>query len=127
HASRLHWDFRLEHDGVLVSWAVPKGPPLETGMQRLAVRTEDHPMEYGTFEGTIPQEEYGGGEVSIWDTGTIEIEKWREGSEVIAICHGQIGRAAGRERGEESGRGGALGEAERAREAAASDAKRVDA
>ncbi|HJB11148.1 MAG TPA: ATP-dependent DNA ligase [Candidatus Brachybacterium merdavium] len=89
HASRLHWDFRLEHDGVLVSWAVPKGPPLETGMQRLAVRTEDHPMEYGTFEGTIPQEEYGGGEVSIWDTGTIEIEKWREGSEVIAICHGQ--------------------------------------
>jgi len=89
HASRLHWDFRLEHDGVLVSWAVPKGPPLKTGVQRLAVQTEDHPMEYGTFEGTIPQEEYGGGEVSIWDTGTIEIEKWREGSEVIAICRGQ--------------------------------------
>lgn len=89
HASRLHWDVRLEHEGVLVSWAVPKGPPLETGVQRLAVQTEDHPMEYGTFEGTIPKDEYGGGEVSIWDTGTIQIEKWREGSEVIAVCHGQ--------------------------------------
>ena len=89
HASSLHWDFRLQHDGVLVSWAVPKGPPLETGVQRLAVRTEDHPLEYGTFEGAIPQDEYGGGEVTIWDAGTTEIEKWREGAEVIAVCHGR--------------------------------------
>ncbi|MFC7374217.1 MULTISPECIES: ATP-dependent DNA ligase [unclassified Brachybacterium] len=89
HASRLHWDFRLQHEGVLVSWAVPKGPPLEVDVNRLAVQTEDHPLEYGTFEGTIPKDEYGGGEVTIWDAGTIEIEKWREGKEVIAICHGR--------------------------------------
>jgi bifunctional non-homologous end joining protein LigD len=68
---------------------VPKGPPLETDVQRLAVQTEDHPLEYGTFEGTIPKDEYGGGTVTIWDTGTIEIEKWRDGSEVIAVCHGR--------------------------------------
>ena len=89
HASRLHWDFRLENHGVLVSWAVPKGPPLESDVNRLAVQTEDHPLEYGTFEGTIPKGEYGGGEVTIWDAGTIEIEKWREGKEVIAVCHGR--------------------------------------
>ncbi|HJG91926.1 MAG TPA: non-homologous end-joining DNA ligase, partial [Brachybacterium massiliense] len=89
HASRLHWDFRLQHSGVLVSWAVPKGPPLETDVNRLAVQTEDHPLEYGTFEGTIPEAEYGGGEVTIWDTGSIEIEKWREGREVIVVCHGR--------------------------------------
>ncbi|APX34181.1 ATP-dependent DNA ligase [Brachybacterium sp. P6-10-X1] len=89
HASSLHWDVRLENDGVLVSWAVPKGPPLEVDVNRLAVRTEDHPLEYGTFEGTIPRDEYGGGDVSIWDTGTVEIEKWREGEEVIAVCHGR--------------------------------------
>ncbi|ATG52845.1 ATP-dependent DNA ligase [Brachybacterium vulturis] len=88
HASRLHWDFRLQHSGVLVSWAVPKGPPLETEVNRLAVRTEDHPLEYGTFEGSIPKDEYGGGDVTIWDTGAIEIEKWREGEEVIVVCHG---------------------------------------
>ena len=89
HASRLHWDFRLQHSGVLVSWAVPKGPPLETDVNRLAVQTEDHPLEYGTFEGTIPEQEYGGGEVILWDTGSIEIEKWREGREVIVVCHGR--------------------------------------
>ncbi|MGO1228420.1 ATP-dependent DNA ligase [Brachybacterium sp. AOP42-C2-15] len=89
HASRLHWDFRLQHSGVLVSWAVPKGPPLETDQNRLAVQTEDHPLEYGTFEGTIPAQEYGGGEVALWDTGTVEIEKWREGKEVIVVCHGR--------------------------------------
>ncbi|GAA1490154.1 ATP-dependent DNA ligase [Brachybacterium sacelli] len=89
HASSLHWDFRLEHDGVLVSWAVPKGPPLEVDVNRLAVQTEDHPLEYGTFEGSIPKDEYGGGDVTIWDTGTLEIEKWREGEEVIAVFHGR--------------------------------------
>ncbi|WP_422116708.1 ATP-dependent DNA ligase [Brachybacterium sp. UNK5269] len=89
HASRLHWDVRLEHDGVLVSWAVPKGPPLEVDVNRLAVQTEDHPLEYATFEGTIPRKEYGGGEMTIWDTGTARIEKWREGKEVIVVCHGR--------------------------------------
>ncbi|MEO9247939.1 ATP-dependent DNA ligase [Citricoccus nitrophenolicus] len=89
HARRLHWDFRLEHSGVLVSWAVPKGPPLDTESNRLAVQTEDHPLEYGTFEGTIAKGEYGAGEVTIWDAGTIEIEKWREGKEVIAVLSGR--------------------------------------
>ncbi|OMH34140.1 ATP-dependent DNA ligase [Tersicoccus sp. Bi-70] len=89
HARRLHWDFRLEHAGVLVSWAVPKGPPLSTSENRLAVQTEDHPLEYGTFAGTIPKGEYGGGEVTIWDHGTYELQKWRDGKEVIAVVHGQ--------------------------------------
>lgn len=88
HARRLHWDFRLEHDGVLVSWAIPKGPPMSGEKNRLAVQTEDHPLEYGTFEGTIPRGEYGAGEVSIWDSGTYTLEKWREG-EVIATLHGR--------------------------------------
>lgn len=89
HARRLHWDFRLEHAGVLVSWAVPKGPPLDSGTNRLAVMTEDHPLEYGTFEGTIAKGEYGAGEVTIWDSGTWEPEKWREGQEVIGVLHGR--------------------------------------
>ncbi|WP_344309412.1 ATP-dependent DNA ligase [Brevibacterium samyangense] len=88
HARRLHFDTRLEHHGVLVSWAVPKAPPLEVGTRRLAVRTEDHPLEYATFEGTIPKGEYGAGEVTIWDSGTIEIEKW-EDDEVIAVLDGR--------------------------------------
>lgn len=93
HARRLHWDVRLERDGVLVSWAVPKGLPAEPGQIRLAVHTEDHPMEYATFEGTIPAGEYGGGRMTIWDSGTYETEKWTD-HEVAVVLHG--GRVDGR-------------------------------
>jgi bifunctional non-homologous end joining protein LigD len=89
HARRLHYDFRLEHDGVLVSWALPKGVPTEVAKNHLAVQTEDHPIEYGSFEGRIPAGEYGAGEVTIWDSGTYELEKWRDGEEVIAVLHGE--------------------------------------
>lgn len=88
HASRLHWDFRLEHDGVLVSWALPKGVPTDYRANHLAVQTEDHPLEYGSFEGDIPKGEYGGGHVDIWDEGDFELEKWRDGKEIIATLHG---------------------------------------
>ncbi|SKC43610.1 ATP-dependent DNA ligase [Okibacterium fritillariae] len=88
HASRLHWDFRLEHAGVLVSWALPKGVPTDTKGNHLAVQTEDHPLEYGSFEGSIPAGEYGAGEVTIWDAGTYELEKWRK-DEVIARLTGR--------------------------------------
>ena len=87
-ASHLHHDFRLEHDGVLVSWALPKGVPTDPARNHLAVPTEDHPMSYRSFEGTIPKGEYGAGEVSIWDTGTCEFEKWRD-DEVIVTLHGE--------------------------------------
>jgi DNA ligase D, 3''-phosphoesterase domain/DNA polymerase LigD, polymerase domain len=88
HARRLHYDFRLEHDGVLVSWAVPKGLPTDPKQNRLAVPTEDHPMAYGSFEGTIPPGQYGAGTVRIWDAGSYEAEKWRDG-EVIVVLHGR--------------------------------------
>jgi bifunctional non-homologous end joining protein LigD len=97
HASRLHWDFRLERDGVLVSWAVPRGVPHSAQRNNLAVMTEDHPMEYASFEGTIPAGEYGGGTVTIWDDGRYDLEKWRD-DEIIATLEGRPGGPLGRVR-----------------------------
>ena len=102
HARRLHYDFRLERDGVLVSWAIPKNLPETTAVNHLAVHTEDHPLEYGSFEGTIPKGEYGGGKVVIWDSGTYDTEKFNDPAdkdsgkkgEVIVTLHGQ--RISGR-------------------------------
>lgn len=95
HARRLHWDFRLERDGVLVSWALPKGPPTDPKKNHLAVMTEDHPLEYGSFEGTIPAGQYGAGAVTIWDSGTYDTQKWVDGREVIAVLHGRPGGGLG--------------------------------
>jgi bifunctional non-homologous end joining protein LigD len=93
HARRLHYDFRLERDGVLVSWAVPKNLPETPSVNHLAVHTEDHPLEYGAFEGNIPSGEYGAGKVIIWDAGTYEAEKFLD-DEVIVNLHGN--RISGR-------------------------------
>ena len=88
HATRLHWDLRLEHDGALASWAVPNGIPEDPDENRKAVHTEDHPLEYLTFEGDIPEGNYGAGKMTIWDTGTYEPHKW-EPRKVVVTFHGE--------------------------------------
>ncbi|HZD43608.1 MAG TPA: DNA polymerase ligase N-terminal domain-containing protein, partial [Methanomicrobiales archaeon] len=88
HASHLHYDFRLERGGVLKSWAVPKGVPEKKGVRHLAVETEDHPLDYITFAGTIPEGEYGAGTVSIWDSGTYETKVW-EDDKIEFTLHGE--------------------------------------
>lgn len=94
HARRLHFDLRLERDGVLKSWAVPRGVPETSGRNNLAVQTEDHPMEYLVFEGTIPAGQYGAGSMTVWDTGTYDTEKWRD-DEVIFTLTGRPGGPLG--------------------------------
>ena len=88
HARRLHWDFRLEMDGVLKSWAVPKTPPTRLGVRRLAVAVKDHDLDYIDFEGTIPEGEYGAGSVEIWDRGTYEIES-KKPEKLVFELHGE--------------------------------------
>ena len=94
-ASRLHYDFRLEINGVLASWAVPKGPSLNPGVKRLAIRTEDHPIEYAEFEGVIPEGQYGAGTVMLWDKGkyvpdgNLAPEKQLARGQVKVILHGK--------------------------------------
>ena len=87
-ARTLHYDFRLERDGVFKSWAVPKGVPEATGVRHLAVQVPDHALEYGDFEGEIPAGEYGAGTVEIWDRGTYELHEWTGGT-IAFTLHGQ--------------------------------------
>jgi len=89
-ASRLHYDLRLEENGVLTSWAVPKTPPLKEGEKRLAVQTEDHPIDYAGFEGAIPEGEYGAGKVEIWDKGTYEAVEMNAEKKIVNIHGGKL-------------------------------------
>ncbi|MFF2842637.1 ATP-dependent DNA ligase [Paenarthrobacter sp. NPDC057981] len=95
HARRYHLDLRLEHNGVLASWALPRGVPETPDRNNLAVHTEDHPMEYATFAGVIPKGEYGAGTMTIWDRGEFTCEKWRDDKEVIATLTGEPGGGLG--------------------------------
>ena len=88
HARSLHHDLRLEMDGVLKSWAIPKEPPKTKGTKRLAIMTEDHPLGYEKFEGEIPKEEYGGGKVKIWDSGFYELKE-KDKKKIEIIIHGK--------------------------------------
>jgi bifunctional non-homologous end joining protein LigD len=88
-ARHHHFDFRLERDGVLKSWAVPKGLPEKSGERRLAIAVEDHPLGYISFQGTIPEGQYGAGEVTIKDTGTYELVIWQD-DRIEVILHGQV-------------------------------------
>ena len=88
-ARRLHYDFRLERGGALASWAVPKGIPLRRGERHLAVHVEDHPLEYGDFEGTIPPGEYGAGTVEIWDRGTYQLLEEKRNGGLTVRLHGE--------------------------------------
>src|SRR5215210_111209 len=88
-ARRLHYDFRLERDGALASWAVPKGIPLEPGQRALAVHVEDHPLDYAAFEGEIPKGNYGAGTVEIWDSGTYELVEEKPDGGLTVRLHGE--------------------------------------
>jgi len=98
HARALHFDLRLEHDGVLASWALPKGVPVDPTHNHLAVQTEDHPMEYLEFEGDIPAGEYGAGSMSIWDSGRYSLQKWRDDEVIVTLQGRPDGGLAGTER-----------------------------
>jgi bifunctional non-homologous end joining protein LigD len=90
HSARaLHYDFRLERDGVLLSWALPRGVPLRAGERALAVHVEDHPLDYADFEGEIPAGQYGGGTVDVWDRGTYELQRERSDGTLTVILHGR--------------------------------------
>ena len=89
-ARRLHWDLRLEHDGVAASWAIPNGVPADPEQNRKAIRTEDHPLEYLEFEGEIPAGQYGAGTMRIWDRGTYELEKWEPGKVMVNFAGEQL-------------------------------------